>query len=232
MNDKVNGLVLSINDYKENDSIIQTVTNEYGIISLVAKASKKIDSKNHFLTMCEYEFIIDYKDNKTIFSIKGHKLLNNYFEDKNIDLLSLKNVLIECALKNRDINTYDELIFVFRNINDSNKYLLASLFVSHLCKQYGVMPNVEGCALCGNKKVVSISNEHGGFLCQTHINGEKIINVDRLKKFRLIVKATKDNYDVIKDFVYDINDFYLIMNFYVINADLKIKAYDFYKELN
>lgn len=232
MNDKVKGLVLSINDYKENDSLIQAVTNEYGIISLVGKASKRIDSKNHFLTMCEYEFIIDYKYNKTIFSIKGQKLLNNYFEDKDIDLLSLKNILVECALKNKDINTYEQLIFVFKNINTKNKYLLASMFVSYLCKQYGVMPNVEGCALCGNQKVISISNNHGGFLCQKHLNGEKIINVDRLKKFRIIVKATKDNYETIKEFDYDINDFYLIMNFYLVNADLKIKSYDFYKGLN
>ena len=76
MNDKINGFVLSQSDYRESDVLMQVLTKDYGIISLIAKASKKINSKNHFLPMCLYEFIIDYKDNKTIYSIHGSKLIN------------------------------------------------------------------------------------------------------------------------------------------------------------
>ena len=67
MNDKINGFVLAQNDYKDNDLLLQVLTKEYGILSLVAKAAKKINSKNHFLPLCLYEFIIDYKDGKTIY---------------------------------------------------------------------------------------------------------------------------------------------------------------------
>ena len=232
MNDKIRGFVLSLSDYKEADVLMQVSTKEYGIISLVGKAGKKIDSKNHFLPMCIYEFIIDYKDGKTIYSIHGHKLIKSYFENENIDMISFKNVLIEAALKNKDISTYEEIEFVFEHLNVNNKYLLGSMFFSYLTKHYGVMPFVDGCTTCGHKKVVSLSNVSGGFVCEKHTNGLSPLPVDRLKKFRLIVKGEFKDYGVLKDFNYDIFDFYLIANFFLENADLKLKSYDFYRSLN
>ena len=126
MNDKVNGFVLSMSDYKDSDVLMQVLTPDYGIISLVGKASKKLDSKNHFLPMCEYEFMIDYKPGKTIYSVHGFKLLASFFEDSDIDMMSFKNVLIEAALKNKDISTYEQLLFCFKNIN--TKIFLLYLF--------------------------------------------------------------------------------------------------------
>ena len=74
MNDKITAFVLNQSDYKEADVLMQVASEEYGIISLVGKAGKKLSSKNHFLPMCLYEFIIDYKEGKDIFSIHGYKL--------------------------------------------------------------------------------------------------------------------------------------------------------------
>lgn len=232
MNDKVHGLVLSSIDYKDSDVLMQVLTKDYGIISLVGKASKKLDSKNHFLPMCAYEFMIDYKPGKTIYSIHGSKVIGNYFEDNDIDMMSFKNVLIEATLKNKDISTYEQLLFCFKNINTKNKYLLGSMFFSFLTKQFGIMPVVDGCAVCGGKKVVGLSNIDGGFVCENHLNGLSNLPVDRLKKFRLIVKGDFKDYDILKQFEFDINDFYLIANFYLANSELKMKSYDFYKSLN
>lgn len=231
MNDKVRGFVLSISDYKEADVLMQVITNEYGIISLVGKASKKLNSKNHFLPMCEYEFIIDYKQGKSIYSIHGYKLLNSYFEDNDVLLMSFKNILIEATLKNKDISCYSQLLFCFEKINRNNMYLIGSLYFSYLIKKFGITPIVDSCAICSNKHVVSISNYHGGFLCSNHLNGEKIIDVDRLKKFRLIIKADFCNYEILKDFVYDYIDFKYVVSFFLNNADLKLKAYDFHLSL-
>ena len=232
MNDKIAGFVLQTSDYKDNDILAQVLTKPYGIISFVIKAGKKMNSKNHILPMCVYEFIFDYKDNKTIFSVHNQKLLNNYFQDKDIEMISFKDVLVELTLKNRDIDTYDELVFIFDHLNKQNKYLLGSLYLSFLMKEFGISPMVDGCVLCDNKKVVSISNEHGGFLCINHLQGHEIMPLERLKKFRMIVKANIDNYDVLKDIEFDNVDFENLLNFYMINADSRIKSYDLYKALN
>lgn len=232
MNDKVKGFVLSQTDYKDSDLLMQVATKEYGILSLVGKASKKIDSKNHFLPMCVYEFIIDYKENKTIYSIHGSKLISCFFDDSNIETISYKNIFAELALKNKDINTFDQLCFIYGHMNNDNKYLLGSMFFSYLSKRFGIMPNVDGCAVCGHKKVVSISNIEGGFVCEKHLNGLNVLPIDRLKKFRLIIKGDFKDFDILNEFEYDINDFNLIANFYLDNADLKLKSYDFYRTLN
>lgn len=231
MNDKVKGFVLSLTDYKESDVLLQVSTKEYGVLTFVGRAGKKINSKNHFLPMCQYEFLFDYKDNKTMYTVHGSTLLNNFFEDQDIEMMSFKNIIIEAALKNKDINCYEQLMFVFSHLNIQNKYLLGSLFFSYLIKKFGVMPIVDGCAICNESKVVGISNYHGGFLCNKHLNGEKTLSVEHLKKFRMIIKAEFDNFELIKNFDYDFIDFKLVISFFLDNADLKLKAYDFYKGL-
>ena len=99
-----------------------------------------------------------------------------------------------------------------------NRFLLGSLYFSYLIKKFGVTPIVDQCVVCGNKKVSGVSNSSGGFLCEKHLNGEASLPVTMLKKFRLIIKADFNNYDLIKDFEYNLNDFYLLVNYYLENA--------------
>lgn len=231
MNDKILGFVLSQSDYREYDLLMQVATKEYGILSLIGKAAKKVNSKNHFLPFCEYEFIIDYKDGKSIYDIHGYKIIQNYFADNDIRLMSFKSIICELALKNRDINTYDQVLLVFEKMKDDDCYLPGSLFLSYLIKHFGITPIVDGCAICGNQKVLAVSNRQGGFLCEKHIGSEIVLQTDRLKKFRWIIKANFDNYEALKDCDYDFYDFELLMNFFMDNSDLRINSYDFYKAL-
>ena len=231
MNDRIEGFVLSQSDYRDADVLMQVLCKDYGVLSLIARSAKKIASKNHCLPMCKYEFIIDYKDNKTIYTIHNQKLLFNCFEDKDIQMMSFKNVLAELALKNKEMDLYDDFAFVFEKLNKENMYLLGSLFMSDIIKRFGIAPMVDGCVICGNKKVAALSNRHGGFLCTDHLNGEILQDVDTLKKFRLINKAEFRNYDVIKDYDYKFRDFDLLMSFYLDHSDLKLRSYDFYRTL-
>ncbi|MDO5440551.1 MAG: DNA repair protein RecO [Erysipelotrichaceae bacterium] len=234
MNDKIKGIVLRIQDYKDNDLMLQVLTEDKGILSLIAKSAKKFTSKQHFFEGCLYEYIIDYKDNKTIYGIHGSKLLNSYTELDNTKLFSFKNILSEMTIKSKELieyDTFNNFDFVLKNINDTNKYLLGSLFVSYMCRLHGVIPNVDECVTCKSKKVVAISSRAGGFLCLDHLNGEAIQDVNTLKRFRLISKASFKDYELIKDNEYSFNDFKLITDFFMDNASLNLKSYDFYKKV-
>ena len=204
MNDKVKGIVLSIQDYKENDVLMQVISEEYGVLSIVGKAAKKISSKNHFLPLCLYEFVIEK---------------------------ALKVSTLIKVLKNKDINCFDRLRFVYQNVNRENQFLLGCLYVSFLMKEFGISPVVDSCALCDVKKVVALSNRHGGFLCMNHLLGEEILSVDRLKKFRLVVKGGFENYEVLKEFKYELADLILFMDFYLENTDTNLKSYNFYRSI-
>ena len=231
MNDRIEGLVLSQSDYRDADVLMQVLCKDHGVLSLIARSSKKLTGKNHCLPMCRYEFIIDYKDNKTIYTIHNQKLIASYFEDKDIMMMSFKNVLAELVLKNKEIDLYDELTFFLERLNRENMYLLGSMFLAKLIKGFGIAPMVDGCVVCGNKKVAALSNRHGGFLCTDHLNGEPVEDVETLRRFRLVNKAEFSNYDVMKDFVYTFRDFDLLMSFYLDNSDLRLKSYDFYRNL-
>ncbi len=231
MNDKVNGLILSLNDYHENDVMMKVLTRSYGILSFVGKAAKKLSSKNHFFPLCLYEFIIDYKDGHTMYTIHGSKLLKDYWSESGFELLNFKNILLELTIKNSEIATYDELLFVLDRIDDRNKYLLGSLYVSYLMKEFGVTPMVDHCVLCDNPKVVAISKRHGGFLCQNHLQGEENLPVERLKRFRLLARADFDRYELIKEIGFDFQDFTILLDFFLANSDMQLKTYRFYKTL-
>ena len=57
------------------------------------------------------------------------------------------------------------------------------------------------------------------------------MEVDSLKKFRLINKASFENYDVIKDIEFSFDDFKLLVEFYELNSEINLKSFKIYREL-
>lgn len=236
MNDKTNGLILSSQDYKENDLLLNVLTSDFGFVSFIAKGAKKITAKNHFNVMTLYEFMFDYKDTSDIFVVRTSKLVKSYYDDSNMKLTALKNILLQVTLKSKEIKDnkfYDNLIYILERINNDNAYLLSSLYFSYILNRYGIEPRVDGCVICGNTKVVTISNNHGGFLCKEHSIGLNTDSVDTLKKFRLIVKASSDfnNYELIKDTKYELSDFIKLVEFFITNSEIRLSSYDLYLEI-
>ncbi|MDO4197979.1 MAG: DNA repair protein RecO [Erysipelotrichaceae bacterium] len=231
MNDKLHGFILSISDYKEADCMMQVISKEYGMLTLIGKSSKKISSKNHFMPLCSYEFIIDYKDNKNIYTVHGSKLLNSYYENDDLMYMSFKNIIVELTLKYKEFVDYESLMFVFEKMNKENRYLLGSMYLSYLIKNFGITPYVDGCVICNRKQVVSLSNKNGGFVCNDHLSGLEPLQVDHLKKFRLVIKGSFEHYDILKDFDYDLKDFGMLCDFMIDNTGVNLKSYNFYKTL-
>ena len=222
MNDKINCFILNALDYKDNDLLLQVLTKDHGILSLVSKGAKKINAKNRYMPLCLYEFLFDYKDNKTIYTLKNGKLLHSYFEYEDLELITFKNIIIEVTYKSKEvINSlyYDNLVYLFDRLNKDNMFLLGSLYFSFLLDEYGISPNVDECLVCANKSVIGLSNKLGGFVCQKHVSSNEILEVDRLKKFRYVIKAKMHNYED------------LIINFFIDNSDLRLKAYEFYQKI-
>lgn len=235
MNDKIKGIILKISDYKDNDQILYVLCGKEGVLSLVTKSSKKILSKKRYFEGCLYEFIVDLKDNKSIYSVHNSKLIKSYYDLDDTLLYSFKSIILEAIYKSKDLydfNMFNNLIFVFEHINENNKYLLGSLYFSYLLNIHGIKPNVNECVVCKNKKVITISNKLGGFLCLNHINGENIIDIDSLKKFRIIISADFVNYDAIKEINYSFLDFKRVIDFFIDNSSINLISYDFYNRIN
>lgn len=234
MNNKINGIILETSAYQENDLLLKVLTKDYGLISLIGKGSQKMSSHNHYLPFNLYEFLIDLKDNKTLFVIKSAKLINSYYDDQKIKLLAFKNIIANALVKNKDeldSYDYDNLYFILENFSERNMYCLGCLFFSRLLNKSGLLPFVDGCVECKTEKVIGISKQKGGFVCKNHAFEQDLLDVIRLKKFRLMVKAKFENYDLVKEYDYDMFDFSLLVDFYLENSSISLPAYDFYKTL-
>jgi len=234
MNDKLEGLVLEASPYQENDLLLKTLTRENGLLTLIAKGSQKMSAHCHYLPFGLYEFIVDLKEGKNIYNPRSTRLLKTYYDDKKIKRLAFFSCLVSVINENAefiDEGYFEDLLFVMENCNENNMYLLGSLFVSQVLKKSGISPMVDGCVVCGNTSVIGLNDEKGGFVCRNHAQETDIIDTIRLKKFRMINKASMENYEILKDFEYDAKDFDLMVSFYKENADSRLKAYDFFRTL-
>ena len=186
MRDKIRALVLSIEDYRDNDLMLKCLSKNEGFVTIISKSAKKISTSSHYYPGNIYEFIIDLKDNKTMYLSLGNKLIKNYYDINNLKLLAFKNVLFELCLKSKELyvpDLYTNLEILLQQISDENMYLLGTLFISFCLRLHGLSPQVDGCVVCQNKKVVGISQSLGGFVCENHLLSNKRLDAEVLKKF-------------------------------------------------
>lgn len=230
----IKGIVINIKDYRENDQLLDVLSLEYGVISFIAKGTKKPGAKLHYLLSSLYDFSFDYKENKNIYTIINSSFIKSYIEYDDGILNAFASVIYEIIEKSKEFSnkdTYNNLEFVLNNINHTNYYLLGSIFLSYVMKLHGILPYVDGCVVCNKKKVVSINNDLGGFVCEEHNSGNINMDVELLKQFRIICKATYKDYGAIKDYTIKEDLFDLLIQFFIYNSDIKLKSYDFFKRL-
>ena len=96
----------------------------------------------------------------------------------------------------------------------------------------GVAPELNGCVVCKNTNVVTLSSDKGGFVCKNHYSKEYVVSSKTLKIIRMlkyvdISKITKlDISDLVKK---EINDF--INEYYDRYTGLYLKSKDFLKNV-
>ena len=228
MNDKCHALVLAVNDYRENDIMANVLTDDYGFLTIIMKGAKKITSNNRLFPLNLYELIIDYKDHKTLYQARQIKILKSFY-DEDFVKMAFKNIIIDVCLKSQHLenNLYNEVIFCLSKDN----FLAYSIFLSHLCRHFGIKPYVDGCVICDDTKVIALDNRSGGFVCAKHCQTKIGHEVKRLRKFRIINKADYQNYDCLKVDDYDFDDFKLVLEFFLENSGLQLKSYNFYLKI-
>ncbi len=230
MNDKTTGLVLGIDDYQENDALVNVLSKDYGPLTLIVKGMRKPTSKNRLFPLNVYEFFIDYKNGKDLYTGRQFRLVKSYFNEEKLTTLSYKNIFLEACLKSRHLenNLYDEVIFVLEHPD----FCAGSLFFAALSQSFGIKPYVDGCVICNQQKVVGLSRQKGGFVCLNHAQSKDREEPKYLRKFRLINKGRYTDYDILKTYDYDDYDFRMIVDFFTFNSGMELKSYEFYKTLS
>lgn len=190
---KVRGIVAGEKPYNETSKLLYVITKEYGYISLIAKGAKSLKSKLRSITtkLSYCDFQINYKEGKLSTLIDGD-IVNPYNNIKS-DLvkISYASYLVELTTQvmkeNYNENIFDILISILDKMESGlEPKCLTNILELKYLSYLGISPELNECSICGNKKVITLSSEKGGFVCSNHHTNEKIVDPKTLKMIRLL----------------------------------------------
>lgn len=219
MNNTCVGIVISNNEYKENDSLVKVLTSEYGIITFIVKGTKKMTSKRTGnIQLGNYaKFYFDYKERSGLQQLKQVELLNSY---KEIQTSLLKQGIrqyvceLACKLDQIDIDVFPMFHSFFGLLSTSDKpMLLLAVFQSQINELIGIGMQVDSCVECGRTNgIQSISIDKGGFLCANCKSSADLSEeVETLKEFRFVVKCTLNDIDKLYEHVEDQPKYFVLL---------------------
>lgn len=236
---KVKGIISGEKPYKETSKILSIITEDLGTISVIAKGSKRLKSDlravSENFTYAYFDII--YKENK-LSTLVSASIINSF---KNIrkDILKISYVNYLCDLTNQVIKhsnnnkLFNSLISAILKIEDGfDPMVITNILELQYLDSLGINPVFNGCCVCGNQNVVTLSSYKGGFVCKNHslddyIVSKKTIKIIRMLKYVDISKISK--LDVSNSVKNEINSF--INEYYDRYSGLYLKSKDFLKTL-
>lgn len=197
----VSGIVVSITDYKENDALVHVLTRDEGTLTLYVRGFQKITSKNapSIMPFLYGEFMIEDNDVKSILnlrSVQTKQLFRHIRED-----LALQSVAVclcdyaKYASTEMSEEIFDLLYEGLCSLEKENDAILVLLvYLSQLCRIFGIAPYVDGCVVCGeNSGICSVSVSDGGFVCEECFDEGVRKTRDFLWLYRAVNKAKYEN---------------------------------------
>ena len=190
---EVEGIIVKETPYGDTSKIIQVLTRDYGIISIMCKGAKSMKSRLRSLTMrFTYGiFHIYYKENKlsTLITVD---ILDNLTKIKNdITLISYMTYLTELTTQvikqSNDYEIYDDFITSILKLNDNlDPLVLTNILEIKYLPFLGVGLNLDSCVKCGSKNnIVTIDGDAGGYLCSSCLMTERIVSPKAIKMLRM-----------------------------------------------
>ena len=235
----VEGIVINTKNYGDTSKIIDIFTKEYGIIGVMAKGCKSLKSNLRSVTdkLTYANFTIYYKKDK-LSLLSEASIINNFSNiKKDIEKISYASFLLDLTnqvyKQSESEDLYDLLISSLIKINDNfNPLIITNIIELKYLEYLGVMPNLDGCSICGSKNVITLSSDKGGYLCKKCHTNEPIVSEKAIKLVRMytLVDINKiSKLDLNNKIVNEVNNF--IDLYYDRYTGLYLKSKDFLNKL-
>jgi len=236
---EIEGIIISETNYGETSKILNVLTKDKGIVGMISKGCRSIKSslRSSSAKLTYAKFNVYYKENK-VSNIKEIDVINPFNNiKKDIIKTGYATFLLELVSQvykhSNDLNVYNILISALIKINeDYDALILTNIVELKMLDFLGVMPNLEGCCLCGHKNVVTLSSDKGGYLCNDCVTDDPIISNKAIKLFRMYYYVDIDKIsklDVNNITVSEINHFLDL--YYDRYTGLYLKSKKFLKDL-
>ncbi len=241
MIEEFDGIVISESDYSETSKILNILTKDKGIISVLSKGCKRLKSDLRSVsTKLTYgRFNIFYKENKLsdLISVDVKNTFKNILLD--IEKISYASFLLELSYQvskqNYSAYIYDFLVSALIKINEGfDPLVLTNIVELKYLDLLGVMPSLDACVSCGTRVgIATISSYKGGYLCNKCKGNEKIVDSKTIKLLRMFYYVDIDKIsklEISEKNKLEINRF--IDEYYDRYTGLYLKSKSFLKMLN
>ncbi|MBR5388298.1 MAG: DNA repair protein RecO [Clostridia bacterium] len=199
MEEKLNGIVVSATDYRENDKIINVFTPERGVISASLKGVKKAGAKLKFAAapFCLAEFMFSVKGDKR--TVIGAALTDSFYPlREDLKKFYCGATALEFVKKfvREEMSSPELFILVVNTLKDlaygkGDCLSVTSEFLVSALKFSGYALNIGGCLSCGKTEFTRVFFDvaTGGFYCEECFGKEmREINPET---YAAIVKAER-----------------------------------------
>ena len=236
----IEGIVISEKPYSETSKLVRILTTE-GIIDLLAKGARTLKSDLRVSTtkMTYGIFHMQYKENK-LSTLNSVDIIDNFKNiKKDIKKISYASYIMELAIdvikQNINPNIFKILISSLKKIDEGEDIeLITNILEIKYLEYLGVMPVIDGCAVCGSKtSIATISSTRGGYICNNCLTNEKIVDKKTIKLLRMLYYVNIDSIESINisnKIKKELNDF--IDEYYDFYTGLYLKSKAFLKNLN
>ena len=210
MKNKIQGLVLRVEAYKEKDALIKVLTEEK-IVTLYARGIYKNNAKNLRLAQpfTYNEFLIEDKGKMPLL-LQGSTIKNYYHIQEDLEKSSICFVIHDC-LHFSNSEVFEALLEVWNSANNNltGFYLWSCFLLRFIIDYEGIMPYVDGCVSCHDLKVETFSIHDGGFLCHECNHGQYAKwDIEQMRKLRSLFKCKIENLDYLfAHFHFNLDDF-------------------------
>ncbi len=193
---KTKGIVISETNYSETSKILNILTEDYGLIGVIAKGSRNMKNKlrgvSNKMNYCEYT--ISYKEKGLSTLIEGSTL--NSFKNIYLDMRKafysffLMDLFSQVLKENNNKKLFSLLENSLIKINDGlNEKLICVIVEIKLLEYLGVSLNMECCNICGrDDEFLTVSINDGGIICKNCYHDGYVFNDKTLKLFLLLAK--------------------------------------------
>lgn len=172
---KTKGVIIKVQDYKENDKLLWMYTEELGKVTCIAKGAKRSKSQllSVTLPLCFGEYLL-FKG-KNLYNLQEGKIINSFQGLlNNLEKLTYSSYLcelIDICVENDEVNSalFKEFMICFYLLStDALDYeLLVRAFELRLLEATGYNLELDRCCICKKKISVAdyISLSHYGGVC-------------------------------------------------------------------
>ena len=239
--EKFEGIILSETNYSESSKILNVLTDKYGLIGIMSKGCRNIKSKLRGVSrkLVYGTFNVYYKE-KGLSTLISIDVMNSFSKTvTDLEKISYASFIIDLTYQVVKQNDSEEIYSILKNIllkleEGLDPLVLTNILEIKLLDYLGITPNIDSCTNCGStKQIVTLSSEHGGYICKDCYQNEPLVNEKTIKLIRMyyyVDISSISKLEVSREVTKEINTF--LDDYYDRFSGLYIKSKDFIKKIN